>query len=66
MPTWTASRLKLLIFVSLLIVALVVLASVLYLRTAPDIPEGADVVVDRGAGSGEGVHRVGPEGLGRG
>lgn len=44
MPAWARGRLKLLIFLSLLVVALVVLASLLYFRAGPRVPRDADVV----------------------
>ena len=59
MPAWTERRLKSLIFVALLVVALVVLASLLYFRAGQRIPEGAEIVWDQRSrtGAGEPVSR---------
>lgn len=48
MPAWTEGRLKTLIFVALLVVALAVLASLLYFRAGRRVPEGAEIVLGHG------------------
>ncbi len=51
MPGWTRGRLKTLIFLALMVVLLVALASLIYFGAGPRQPEGADIV-SRGAGAG--------------
>lgn len=48
MPAWTRGRLRTLIFLALLVVLLVVLASLIYFRAGPRAPEGADIVSGSG------------------
>lgn len=48
MPTWTKGRLRLLIFISLLVATALAAASFVYFRAGPRVPEGADVVEGSG------------------
>ncbi len=52
MPAWARGRVKLLIFLSLLVAIVAVLASLLYFRAGPRAPQDADVVFGRGGTPG--------------
>ena len=60
MPAWTRGRVRVLILVGLLVTTLLVLASLIYFRAGPRVPEGADTV--RSGGSPVGWSEPGPAG----
>jgi hypothetical protein len=43
-PTWTRGRVRAVILIGLVVTTLLVLASLIYFRAGPRVPEGSDTV----------------------